>query len=49
MSVESTAEKVLAGGRLSGEEALELYVGAPTSLLGRLADTLRSGSTRRDW
>ena len=41
MTVESTAEKVLAGGRLSGEEALELYVAAPTSLLGRLADTIR--------
>ncbi len=41
MSVESTAEKVLAGGRLSGKEALELYVAAPTSLLGRLADTIR--------
>ena len=42
MSVESIAEHVLAGGRLSGEEALELYVDAPTSLLGRLADTIRA-------
>jgi cyclic dehypoxanthinyl futalosine synthase len=41
MSVESIAEKVLAGGRLSGEEALRLYVDAPTSLLGRLADAIR--------
>ena len=42
MSVESTAEKVLAGRRLSAEEALELYVDAPTSVLGRLADTIRA-------
>ncbi len=42
MSVESTAETVLAGGRLSGAEALELYAEAPTSLLGRLADTIRA-------
>ena len=41
MSVESSTEKVLAGARLSREEALELYVDAPTSLLGRLADTVR--------
>ena len=42
MSVESIAETVLAGGRLSGEAALELYVDAPTGLLGRLADTVRA-------
>ena len=36
------AEQVLAGGRLSGEEALELYVDAPIGLLGRLADTIRA-------
>ena len=42
MSVESTADKALAGRRLSAEEALELYVDAPTSLLGRLADTIRA-------
>ena len=41
MSVDSIAEKVLSGGRLSDEEALELYADAPTSLLGRLADTVR--------
>ena len=42
MSVELIAETVLAGGRLSGEAALELYVDAPTGLLGRLADTVRA-------
>jgi len=41
MSVDSIAEKVLSGGRLNDEEALELYADAPTSLLGRLADTVR--------
>ncbi|HJN43666.1 MAG: cyclic dehypoxanthinyl futalosine synthase [Vicinamibacterales bacterium] len=42
MSVEAIAEKVLAGDRLSGEDALALYVDASTSLLGRLADTVRA-------
>ncbi len=33
---------VRAGSRVSGDEALELYRRAPTSLLGRLADTIRA-------
>jgi cyclic dehypoxanthinyl futalosine synthase len=35
------AEKVRAGGRLDRAEALELYLHAPTALLGRLADEVR--------
>ena len=42
MSVESIADRVLAGARVGPEEALELYRDAPTSLLGRLADTIRA-------
>jgi cyclic dehypoxanthinyl futalosine synthase len=41
MSVERIAEKVRAGERLNGAEALELYRRAPTSVLGELADTVR--------
>jgi cyclic dehypoxanthinyl futalosine synthase len=36
------ADKVLAGGRVSGTEALELYRRAPTHVLGRLADAIRA-------
>jgi cyclic dehypoxanthinyl futalosine synthase len=36
------AERVRAGERLSGAEALELYRRAPTPLLGRLADGIRA-------
>jgi cyclic dehypoxanthinyl futalosine synthase len=42
MSVETIAEKVLAGGRVSGAEAQQLYADASTGLLGRLADTIRA-------
>ena len=42
MSVQTIAEQVLAGGRVTAEEALELYLDAPTGLLGRLADTIRA-------
>ncbi len=42
MSVEQVAAKVEAGDRLGRDEALTLYAGAPTSLLGRLADTVRA-------
>jgi cyclic dehypoxanthinyl futalosine synthase len=42
LSIEHIAAKVRRGGRLSGDEALELYRDAPTSLLGRLADGVRS-------
>jgi cyclic dehypoxanthinyl futalosine synthase len=40
--VEQLANKVLEGGRVSAEEALHLYRHAPTHLLGRLADSIRS-------
>src|SRR6267378_1474732 len=36
------SDKVRAGARLSGAEALELYQHAPTTLLGRLADAVRA-------
>jgi cyclic dehypoxanthinyl futalosine synthase len=36
------AEKVRAGGRLDPDEALRLYLDAPTLLLGRLADEVRA-------
>jgi cyclic dehypoxanthinyl futalosine synthase len=39
--VDEIAQKVLAGGRVSADEALELYRDAPTHLLGRLADAIR--------
>ena len=42
MSIPSIAERVLDGQRIDGREALELYTGAPTALLGRLADTIRT-------
>src|ERR687888_2481182 len=41
-SITALAEKVHAGERLSGNEALELYRRAPTALLGRLADAIRA-------
>jgi len=41
MTTEALAQKVRAGGRLSAAEALELYLGAPTHVLGRLADDVR--------
>jgi cyclic dehypoxanthinyl futalosine synthase len=41
MTIESIADKVRAGTRLDRDEALQLYRNAPTSLLGRLADTVR--------
>jgi cyclic dehypoxanthinyl futalosine synthase len=42
MSVDTAVRKVLDGRRLDGDEALELYLQAPTLLLGRLADTVRA-------
>ena len=39
---ESIAERVAAGNRIGAAEALELYLGAPTSRLGRLADDIRA-------
>jgi cyclic dehypoxanthinyl futalosine synthase len=41
MSVQGIADKLVAGGRLDRAEARELYLEAPTSLLGRLADRAR--------
>jgi cyclic dehypoxanthinyl futalosine synthase len=40
--IDSITRKVRAGERISGDEALELYRHAPTSLLGRLADAVRA-------
>jgi cyclic dehypoxanthinyl futalosine synthase len=42
MTIEGLAEKVRAGGRLDRGEALDLYLHAPTALLGRLADEVRA-------
>ncbi len=42
MTIDSIAEKIQAGGRVSADEALELYRHAPTTLLGRLADGVRA-------
>ncbi len=41
MSVEAIAGHVARGGRLTFDEALELYRDAPTAVLGRLADDMR--------
>ena len=40
--IDALAAKVRDGGRLDRAEALELYLGAPTPLLGRLADEVRA-------
>ncbi len=42
MSIQQLADKVRKGGRLDRVEALELYLEAPTALLGRLADEVRA-------
>ncbi len=42
MAVTQLAERIREGGRLDRAEALELYVGAPTALLGELADDVRA-------
>jgi len=41
MTLDQLASKVRAGGRLDRAEALDLYLHAPTPLLGRLADEVR--------
>jgi len=41
-AINHVADKVLAGLRLAGDEALALYREAPTPLLGRLADAVRA-------
>src|SRR6187401_118651 len=40
--IEDLAQKVSAGVRIDAAEALALYRGAPTHLLGRLADGIRA-------
>jgi cyclic dehypoxanthinyl futalosine synthase len=40
--IDRLADRVRAGQRLEGDEALELYRSAPTSLLGQLADLVRA-------
>jgi cyclic dehypoxanthinyl futalosine synthase len=42
MTIEALADKVKGGGRLDRAEALDLYLNAPTPLLGRLADGVRA-------
>ena len=42
VSIQQLADKVRKGGRLDRAEALELYLEAPTALLGRLADEVRA-------
>src|ERR671912_904605 len=42
MSYRTISEKVAAGDRIDAVEALELYLHAPTALLGRLADGIRA-------
>ena len=41
-SIQALADRVRAGGRVSADEALELYHGAPLPLLGELADQARA-------
>jgi cyclic dehypoxanthinyl futalosine synthase len=41
VAIDQLASKVRSGGRLDRAEALELYVQAPTALLGQLADEVR--------
>ena len=41
MNIESIIRKVGDGGRVSADEALALYLHAPTHVLGRLADDIR--------
>jgi cyclic dehypoxanthinyl futalosine synthase len=42
LRITELADKVRAGTRVTGEEALELYRRAPTALLGQLADGVRT-------
>jgi len=42
MTIDRIADTVRAGGRVNRAEALELYLHAPTALLGTLADTIRA-------
>jgi cyclic dehypoxanthinyl futalosine synthase len=42
MTIRAIADKVYAGERLDAADALALYRGAPTALLGQLADAIRA-------
>ena len=42
MKIDQLVDKARDGGRLDRAEALELYLGAPTALLGRLAADVRA-------
>ena len=42
MSIPEIAAKIRAGGRVDASDARALYLGAPTALLGRLADEIRA-------
>src|SRR6478736_3630935 len=42
MAIAELERRILDGGRVSPAEALELYLEAPTALLGRLADAIRA-------
>src|SRR6266567_4951384 len=42
MTIHAIADKVLAGDRIGADAALALYRGAPTWLLGHLADAIRA-------
>ena len=41
MDLKPYEERIAAGGRLSRDEALQLYRHAPTYWLGRMADAVR--------
>jgi cyclic dehypoxanthinyl futalosine synthase len=42
MTIRAIADKIFAGERIGADEALALYRGAPTALLGRLAEAVRA-------
>jgi cyclic dehypoxanthinyl futalosine synthase len=42
MTIAALESRILAGGRVDAAEACELYLHAPTALLGRLADAIRA-------
>jgi cyclic dehypoxanthinyl futalosine synthase len=42
MNLTAFEQRILAGGRLTGDEALQLYRAAPTYWLGRMADAVRA-------
>src|SRR5215207_3996435 len=41
MTIQAIADKVFAGERIDTDQAVSLYRGAPTPLLGQLADAIR--------